>query len=112
MSNLISKIEEVFQLNKMQMYIIEGLMVAFMALFVFWGIGYFANAIYGMKFELASCWSGLQALGGAGVLAIIKYVVDSCKNSPDGQSPYTSNALPTSFKIQVETGNNKEEQKD
>lgn len=79
-------------MNKMQKYTIEALMTAFLLLFIFWAIGYFANAIYGMKFELQSCWGGVAAIGSAGVLAAIKYIMDSCRNSPNGQLPYDSGA--------------------
>lgn len=77
-------------MNKMQQYLIEALMFAFFALFLLWAIGYVCNAVYGMHFELQSCWGGFQAIGGAGTLAAIKYVMDSWKNSPVGESPLNS----------------------
>ena len=55
---------------------------------MFWSIGYFANAIWGMHFEIKSCWDGFTTLGGAGVLAMVKYVMDSWKNSENGSQPY------------------------
>lgn len=79
-------------MTKMQKYILDALMIAFLLLFLFWSIGYFCNAIYGMKFDLSSCWGGFQAIGGAGFLAAIKYIMDSWKNSPVGESPFTSSA--------------------
>lgn len=77
-------------LNKMQQYMIEALMMSFLILFLLWAIGYVCNAVYGMHFELQSCWGGFQAIGGAGTLAAIKYIMDSWKNSPDGESPMTT----------------------
>ncbi|MBU2701702.1 hypothetical protein Ga0466249_002821 [Sporomusaceae bacterium BoRhaA] len=75
-------------MNKIQQYLIEAIVAAFMLLFLFWAIGYWGNALYGMKFELKSCWDGFTTLGGAGVLAMIKYIMDSWKNSDDGKNPY------------------------
>lgn len=77
-------------LNKMQQYMIEALMMSFLILFLLWAIGYICNAVYGMHFELQSCWGGFQAIGGAGTLAAIKYIMDSWKNSPNGESPMTT----------------------
>ena len=74
-------------MNKMQEYLIEALMAAFLILFVLWAVGYVCNAVYGMKFELQSCWGGFQAIGGAGTLAAVKYIMDSWKNSPAGENP-------------------------
>ena len=74
-------------MSKMQEYLIEALMAAFLILFVLWAVGYVCNAVYGMKFELQSCWGGFQAIGGAGTLAAVKYIMDSWKNSPDGENP-------------------------
>lgn len=71
----------------MQQYMIEALMMSFLILFLLWAIGYVCNAVYGMHFELQSCWGGFQAIGGAGTLAAIKYIMDSWKNSPNGESP-------------------------
>lgn len=68
-------------------YTLEIILLSFIALGVCWAIGYFANAIWGMKFELASCWAGFSAIGGAGVLSAVKYCIDSWKNTPDGVAP-------------------------
>jgi hypothetical protein len=75
-------------LKKIQKYLIEGIVAAFLLLFLFWSVGYWANALYGTKFDLRSCWDGFTTLGGAGVLAMMKYVMDSWKNSNDGDNPY------------------------
>lgn len=74
-------------MNFIHRYVLEMILIAFMLLGFFWSIGYFANALYGMKFELQSCWAGFTAIGGAGVLAAIKYCMDSWKNSPEGKAP-------------------------
>jgi len=60
----------------------------FAAIFVFvsWGIGYYCNAIYGMHFDLASCWMGVSAIG-IGLVGLLKWLVDSFKNSPPNQPP-------------------------
>ena len=76
------------KLKKIQKYLIESIIAAFLLLFLFWGVGYWANALYGTKFDLRSCWDGFTTLGGAGVLAMLKYVMDSWKNSNDGDNPY------------------------
>ena len=75
-------------MKKVQKYMIEAITGAFLLLFLFWSIGYFANALYGMHFEIKSCWDGFTTLGGAGVLAMVKYIMDSWKNSEDGAKPY------------------------
>ena len=75
-------------MKKIQKYMIEAITGAFLLLFLFWTIGYFANALYGMKFEIRSCWDGFTTLGGAGVLAMVKYIMDSWKNSGEGEGPY------------------------
>ena len=72
----------------LQKYMIEAITGAFLLLFLFWTIGYFANALLGMKFEIRSCWDGFTTLSGAGVLAMVKYIMDSWKNSEDGTNPY------------------------
>lgn len=74
-------------------YVLELIITAFMLLGLFWTIGYFANALYGYHFELQSCWGGFTAIGGAGTLAAVKYVMDSWKNSPEGEAPKTVKAF-------------------
>jgi len=68
-------------------WIIEGVVTALLLLFIFWSIGYFANGLYGYKFQLESCWAGLTAIGSAGVLAVLKWLIDSIWNSPNGSMP-------------------------
>ena len=75
-------------MSKIQKYLVEAITGAFLLLFLFWAAGYWCNAIYGTKFDLRSCWDGFTTLGGAGVLAAIKYIADSWKNSSDGDKPY------------------------
>jgi len=86
---LISKVQEVLDdfLGLIHRYVLELIILMFVALFVFWSCGFFANALYDCKFDLQSCWGGFSAIGGAGVLAAIKYCTDSWKNSPDGVPP-------------------------
>lgn len=68
-------------------YTLEIILMSFIGLGFCWAIGYFCNALYGMKFELQSCWAGFSAIGGAGVLAAVKYCMDSWKNTPAGTAP-------------------------
>jgi len=77
--------------NKIIDYIAEkwvGVVILMViALFLFWSIGYFCNAIYLTKFELASCWIGVTAICGTGVLGLGKYYTDSKHNSEQGKAP-------------------------
>ena len=75
-------------MNKIHKYMIEAITGAFLLLFLFWTIGYFSNALLGTKFDIRSCWDGFTTLGGAGVLAMVKYIMDSWKNSGEGEKPY------------------------
>lgn len=69
------------------MYIIDGIIVSLILLFIFWSVGYWCNALLGMRFELHSCWEGALAIGSAGVLSMARYIVDSLANSPKGVPP-------------------------
>ncbi|SHL00570.1 hypothetical protein SAMN05216582_13115 [Selenomonas ruminantium] len=89
-------------MSKMQEYLIEALMAAFLILFVLWAVGYVCNAVYGMHFELQSCWGGFQAIGGAGTLAAVKYIMDSWKNSPVGENPIATLKNATASMVQSE----------
>ena len=73
---------------KIQLYLIEALCGAFLVLFFDWNAGYWWNAIHTGAFELKSCWDGIAALAGGGVLAAIKYAADTWGNSPKGEMPY------------------------
>lgn len=75
-------------MQNLQKHMLEAIAAAFLLLFIFWAIGYFANALAGAKFDIRSCWDGFTTLGGAGVLAIVKYVMDSWQNSNNGEQPY------------------------
>ena len=74
-------------MNFIHHYVLEMIIVGFMLLGLFWAIGYFMNALYGYHFELQSCWGGFSAVGGAGTLAAVKYIMDSWKNTPEGEAP-------------------------
>lgn len=75
-------------MSRIQKYLLEGLVGAFLLLFLSWLIGYYANGILGTHFDLASCWGGVGAVSGGGVLAAVKYIADSWGNSEKGQMPY------------------------
>ena len=53
---------------------------------VSWSIGYYANALYGYKFDLGSCWAGLSAIA-ISLVGILKWLMDSSKNSVQGDLP-------------------------
>jgi hypothetical protein len=53
---------------------------------VSWGVGYYANALYGTHFEIASCWQGMTSMG-SGLVGLLKWLVDSFKNSLPNQPP-------------------------
>lgn len=74
-------------LDKIKTHIIEIFACMFLLLFIFWSIGYWANALFGMKFDLQSCWAGFALLSGPGVLLILKYFADSWLNSSKGEKP-------------------------
>lgn len=65
------------------------MMIFLCAVMMSWLVGYWANALYGMHFELSSCWSGISVVitGMAGIVALAgacwtKYHTDSKFNSP------------------------------
>lgn len=80
-------------LDFIKKHFLEILCCDFVLLFAFWSIGYFMNALYGAHFDLASCWGGFTALGGAGFLATVKYIMDSKYNSIEGASPYKESII-------------------
>ena len=55
-------------------YLLEIIVLMFITLFSFWAIAFFANGLYGYKFDLQSC-------------------MDSWKNSPEGQEPTFTNMI-------------------
>jgi hypothetical protein len=62
---------------------------AFLTLFVMlsWAIGYYANGLYGMHFQIESCWTGLNAIA-ISLVGFFKWVIDSWKNSDGGFLPF------------------------
>lgn len=94
----VKKIGDWITTNWQALIIIAALvMVAFLCLILLsWLAGFWLQAIYGLHFDLASCWSGLAAvitgLGGlfaAGGLSVGTHYINSRYNSPDGM-PYPS----------------------
>lgn len=76
--------------------IVTGLTVILAFFFVVfsWGVGYWLNALKGMKFEINSCWSGVTALAGSlgavvslAAAGFAKYNTDSKFNTPAGVAP-------------------------
>ena len=79
-----------------KLIILIGVCIMTFILFVLlsWGIGYYANGFFGMKFELNSIWQGLGACVAAitGLLtlaatSLAKLYVNSRYNSPQGERP-------------------------
>lgn len=96
MKNKIIDIGKWGQRNWLPLIIIMSIcMMIFLCLVMAsWLVGYWANAMYGMKFELSSCWSGISVVvtGMAGVAALAgacwtKYHTDSKFNSTQGVPP-------------------------
>lgn len=58
-----------------------------------WFIGYWLNGIFGMKFDINSCWQGIGACG-MGLVGLMKWLVDSTKNSPLGMPPNFNRPVP------------------
>lgn len=94
-NKLIELLDVIFQL--VHRYVLELIIIMFISLFSFWTIGYFANPLYGYHFDLSSCWNGFSAVGGAGVIAAIKYCTDSWKNSPPGEPPVSHTTIFNKF---------------
>ncbi|WP_432748238.1 hypothetical protein [Pectinatus frisingensis] len=63
-----------------------GLLAAMVVLFS-WVYGYWANGLYGTKFQIDSCWQGISACG-VGLVGLFKWLIDSTHNSPKDQFPY------------------------
>ncbi len=77
-------------MNFITKHILEITVLCYLFLFVCWTIGYFANGLFGTKFEISSALQGIITLFGAGVFSSIKYLADSWKNSEQGVNPYQS----------------------
>lgn len=76
------------------------MMIFLCTVMVSWLVGFWANALLGMHFELASCWSGISVVvtGMAGIVALAgacwtKYHTDSKFNTPMGQAPRTQTVV-------------------
>lgn len=70
-----------------------GLFAAMLVL-ASWLYGYWSNGLYGTKFEIDSCWQGLSACG-VGLIGLFKWLVDSSKNSPEGEFPIAPKIVKT-----------------
>ncbi|GMB00450.1 hypothetical protein [Pelosinus sp. IPA-1] len=62
-------------------------LIGLIFVFLSWAVGYYANGLYGSKFELASCWQGLAAIGSPGLLGLLKWIIDSFANSAKNKMP-------------------------
>lgn len=79
-----------------KLIILIGVFIMFFILFVLlsWGVGFYANGFYGLKFDLGSIWQGLgacvAAISGLLTLAgvdLAKHYINSKFNSPNGENP-------------------------
>lgn len=70
------------------------------ALFIYvvlsWGVGFWIEGFFRGRFDLASCWVGVGAIGAVGLTEVGKeaaawatYYVKSKFNTPQGQDPDT-----------------------
>lgn len=96
MKNKITALGQWGQKHWLQLIIIMSIvmMIFLCAVMVSWLVGYWANALYGMHFELSSCLAGIGAsitgLGGViglGKACWTKYGYDSRYNTPAGIMP-------------------------
>ena len=97
MTERILKFSEWAQANWLALVVFMVLiMLTFVcAIMLSWLYGYWSNALFGTKFDLTSCWSGITVviagLGGVGALAKAgwtKYKTDSEFNTANGEKPY------------------------
>ena len=51
-----------------------------------WLYGYWSNGLYGTKFQIDSVWQGISA-SSVGLVGLFKWMIDSSKNSPEGEFP-------------------------
>lgn len=102
MKNKITALGQWGQKHWLQLIIIMSIvmMIFLCAVMVSWLVGYWANALYGMCFELSSCWSGISVVvtGMAGIVALAgacwtKYHTDSKFNSPSGIPPVVNRII-------------------
>ena len=96
MTERILKFSEWAQANWLALVVFMVLiMLTFVcAIMLSWLYGYWSNALFGTKFELTSCGSGITGViagrGGGGALAKAgwtKYKTDSEFNTPNGEKP-------------------------
>lgn len=111
MKAFIAKLGEWGEKNWLSLVIIMGIVLMFFvcAIMASWLIGYWANALYGMHFELSSCWSGIGVVvtGLGGIVGLAKaawtkYGYDSRYNTPAGIAPVKNPVTPaTAAKVQA-----------
>jgi len=75
-------------MNGVRRYVIDAVLAALGLLFVNWFIGWWGNAYLKGEFDLHSCWEGVEILGGTGIIALLRFGIDSLANSPRGEHPY------------------------
>lgn len=102
MKNKITALGQWGQKHWLQLIIIMSIvmMIFLCVVMVSWLVGYWANALCGMRFELSSCWSGISVVvtGMAGIVALAgacwtKYHTDSKFNSPSGIPPVVNRII-------------------
>ena len=58
-----------------------------LTLFFVWLFAFFANGLYGYKFDLSSCWAGIGAIATAAATGWGKWIIDSKYNTNQGEKP-------------------------
>lgn len=82
---------EVVKSNVGHICMVFGILAASIVLFS-WTFGYWSNGLYGTHFQIDSCWQGISACG-IGLVGLMKWLVDSTKNSPKGEFPITGKPI-------------------
>ena len=97
MTERILKFSEWAQANWLALVVFMVLtMLTFVcAIMLSWLYGYWSNALFGTKFDLTSCWSGITVViaglgddDGIAKAGWTKYKTDSEFNTPNGEKPY------------------------
>lgn len=75
-------------MNKNQNWFWNRIKILFETLFVCWLVGFFCNPIiFHKEFQLESVWQGWGIVSSAGMLAMMKFAIESFANSPIGKPP-------------------------
>lgn len=70
-----------------------------------WLYGYWSNGLFGTKFQIDSVWQGISA-SSVGLVGLFKWMIDSSKNSPEGEFPKATPTLCDREQASLTTVNN------